>query len=271
MTANNFLTKIGKVPTGIALAFLICLLLFQGDHLFISWVGLFFALAAIWELTSLLERQKWQRVSTMASVFIISLFCKWLLSGSRESVNEFVFLSLLFWIIIGPLSLISDKRPPRFITISIGSFLIISAWLSLSILVEYDRWLLIFGIIAVCLADTFAWFFGKNFGKTLLAPKISPNKTWEGILGALFVLLIFATFIWGIYLQDTYPHWLVIVIVATICALSVLGDLVESTFKRQAGVKDSGIVFGSHGGLLDRIDSWLPVLPFLALVSSFIT
>ena len=176
---------------------------------------------------------------------------------------------MMVWIVAAPLALLRRVRVNSTLVVMLGCFSLVAAWLAVAVLAEYDRWMLIVGITALVITDVCAWFVGRTFGKLALAPRISPNKTWEGVLGALFALYLMGLVIWAAYLQDSFPHWLILVVAAATCALAVLGDLVESSLKRAAGIKDSSRLLGSHGGVLDRVDSWLPVLPFLALVSVF--
>ena len=121
--------------------------------------------------------------------------------------------------------------------------------------------LLIFFIWA---ADTGAYFAGKNFGKHKLAPSISPGKTWEGWAGgaALTLLVGWAA---GYFLPDI-PLSHRLVAAGVVAVFGPLGDLAESMLKRSAGVKDSGTFLPGHGGLLDRFDAFLLVLPVLALL-----
>ena len=105
----------------------------------------------------------------------------------------------------------------------------------------------------------------KSFGKTKLAPKISPKKTWEGVFGGLALALVVlgASFY---LLHFTREQWLpLIVLTIIIVAFSVVGDLTESIFKRLTGKKDSGRILPGHGGILDRIDGVIAVLPIALL------
>jgi phosphatidate cytidylyltransferase len=117
--------------------------------------------------------------------------------------------------------------------------------------------LLTLGVMASIWADdALAYVFGSRFGAHKLAPKISPNKSWEGVVGGLAGSLI----IWGIvaFIQVEGVTWpLAVLLALTIGTASVIGDLVESRIKRGAGVKDSGNFMPGHGGLLDRTDSML--------------
>jgi len=119
-------------------------------------------------------------------------------------------------------------------------------------------------IFFVWAADTGAYFAGKNFGKHKLAPRISPGKTWEGWAGgaALTLLVGWAA---GYFLPDI-PLSHRLVAAGVVAVFGPLGDLAESMLKRSADVKDSGTFLPGHGGLLDRFDAFLLVLPVLALL-----
>ncbi|GAA4503068.1 hypothetical protein GCM10023172_27340 [Hymenobacter ginsengisoli] len=121
-------------------------------------------------------------------------------------------------------------------------------------------------IFFVWAADTGAYFAGKNFGKHKLAPSISPGKTWEGWAGgaALTLLVGWAA---GYFLPDI-PLSHRLVAAGVVAVFGPLGDLAESMLKRSAGVKDSGTFLPGHGGLLDRFDAFLLVLPVLALLQA---
>ena len=107
-------------------------------------------------------------------------------------------------------------------------------------------------------SDSAAYFIGSSFGKHKLAPTISPKKTWEGAVGGLAgaaaVSLLFL-FIKPVQLTSYLNWWQLVIIALSISAVGLMGDLVESLFKRNTGVKDSGTIFPGHGGMLDRMDS----------------
>ncbi len=119
-------------------------------------------------------------------------------------------------------------------------------------------------IVLVWAADTGAYFAGKNFGRHKLAPGISPGKTWEGWAGG--ALLALATgWAFGQFVPDI-PLTHRLVAAGVVAVFGPLGDLAESMLKRSAGVKDSGTFLPGHGGLLDRFDAFLLVLPVLVLL-----
>ena len=123
-------------------------------------------------------------------------------------------------------------------------------------------WLL-YVMILVWGADSGAYMFGKMFGKHKLAPKVSPGKTWQGFFGGLLTAAVIS-WAYGMWAHlDVTPT--VLLICSVVAALaSVLGDLTESMFKREAGIKDSGHLIPGHGGILDRIDSLTAAVPVFA-------
>jgi phosphatidate cytidylyltransferase len=120
---------------------------------------------------------------------------------------------------------------------------------------------LLYVMVLVWLADTGGYFAGKRWGKTPLAKAISPNKTWQGVAGALALGLIWA--IIGFYLGFSGVLSLIswLLLSAASLSISIVGDLFESLFKRCYQVKDSGNLLPGHGGMLDRIDSLIAAVP----------
>jgi len=109
--------------------------------------------------------------------------------------------------------------------------------------------------------DTFAFLVGKNFGKHKLLERISPNKTIEGFIGGMVFTFLASLVLANQFTSLTQKQWLVIAGIVSI--FGVLGDLIESMFKRQAGVKDSSNLIPGHGGFLDRFDSVIFAAPFI--------
>lgn len=126
------------------------------------------------------------------------------------------------------------------------------------------RELIVLLLFLVWATDTGGYFAGKRFGHYKLAPMISPNKTWEGLLGGVGLALLLALL--GNALVFHYS-WLTAISLGLLVALiSVVGDLMVSMFKRQTGVKDTGNLFPGHGGALDRLDSMLSAAPVMMLL-----
>jgi phosphatidate cytidylyltransferase len=166
------------------------------------------------------------------------------------------FVALL-WIMLAP-----DRVSPLTAGIA-GILALVPCWLALVFLatraVPAAGWVL-FTLALVWAADTGAYFAGRFFGKVPLAPRVSPKKTWEGVLGGLIVSGLVAT---ACSLWYGELHWPFIFLCVAVAAISVVGDLTESMLKRSAGVKDSGSLFPGHGGMLDRIDSVTAAAPVL--------
>ena len=120
---------------------------------------------------------------------------------------------------------------------------------------------LLYVMVTVWLADTGGYFAGKRWGKHALAKVISPNKTWQGVYGALALVAVWAViaYLLGINGQLSLITWLMLTVITAL--FSIVGDLFESLFKRSHQVKDSGNLLPGHGGILDRIDSLLAAVP----------
>ncbi|MBB5019563.1 phosphatidate cytidylyltransferase [Chitinivorax tropicus] len=171
---------------------------------------------------------------------------------------------LLFWCILVPgwlhwkWPLAKLKSAP-----TVGWLLLLSSWLAMVQWHEQQNgpWLLLAVLMIAWVADTAAYFSGKAFGKHKLAPTISPGKSWEGVVGAFVGVTIYGVLLVQSPLGSQLGGYAMIPAIWLLTALSIMGDLLESLFKRQAGVKDSSQLLPGHGGILDRIDSQLAVLP----------
>ena len=117
--------------------------------------------------------------------------------------------------------------------------------------------------ILVWVNDSFAYLIGSQIGKQKLFPRVSPKKTVEGFLGGLFFACISSYFIATFTDTLDFTNWLILSIIVSV--FGTLGDLIESKYKRQANVKDSGVIMPGHGGLLDRLDSIIFAAPFIYL------
>lgn len=191
----------------------------------------------------------------------------------------------LIWVLGGALALRFGpthwRAIPEWLRRLLGLVLLVVAWMAM---VETKAQGLNHTLSVLCLvwaADIGAYFGGRTFGRRKLAPSISPGKSWEGVVaGALTVLLLAGAWLWvdqhiGVDSPSLYSRLLwgmgwpgMVASLLALAGLSVVGDLFESLVKRQAGAKDSSQLLPGHGGVLDRVDALLPVLPVsIALLS----
>ncbi|OWQ93281.1 phosphatidate cytidylyltransferase [Roseateles aquatilis] len=170
------------------------------------------------------------------------------------------------------------SRPLRLV---LGAVLLWAAWLALIVAKSRGVNFLLSAMCLVWMADIAAYFSGKAFGRRKLAPAISPGKSWEGAIGGLVGVIVLA-FVWVHVIDvrvdvDSASLYTVLVkrvgivsllALVFLAAMSVVGDLFESLVKRAAGAKDSSQLLPGHGGVLDRVDALLPVLPLALALSS---
>lgn len=195
-----------------------------------------------------------------AAIFALIAFLDnpshWVLKLSA-SIGGIFWLLSLFW-----LWQFNFARAPnafnRFLKLSAGSLVCIALWAALIWLhgsAQGPIWTLI-AIAVIVAADSGAYVFGVNFGKTKLAPNISPGKSWEGFWGGLVCATTLAL-ICMLFMADSASAWKFAVLGLLTGLFSVVGDLLESLLKRHAAIKDSSSLIPGHGGLLDRLDSIL--------------
>jgi phosphatidate cytidylyltransferase len=150
-----------------------------------------------------------------------------------------------------------------------GWWVLVPAWLA-AVRLQHTPALLLALLIVTWIADTAAYFTGRRFGRSKLAPLVSPGKTWEGVAGAFLGVVLYFMLLGALrlpFLPDLL-HWHVVGVFLGMTALGILGDLFESWTKREAGVKDSGTLLPGHGGLLDRIDALTSSLPLAGLAAA---
>ncbi|WP_020656597.1 phosphatidate cytidylyltransferase [Massilia niastensis] len=158
---------------------------------------------------------------------------------------------------------------------------VVGCFAAIVTLFSYSALYLLSVMAIVWFADIFAYFSGKAFGKRKLAPSISPGKSWEGAIGGCIAVLVLAAatvLFGGTALANTFAvrvqasvGWAgMFAVLILVVAASVVGDLFESQLKRRAGMKDSSNLLPGHGGVLDRIDALVPVLPLAALIGAWL-
>ncbi|MBL6648984.1 MAG: phosphatidate cytidylyltransferase [Flavobacteriaceae bacterium] len=261
--------------TALAYSSVLLLSLFYNEYLFYG-VGFICSLILVFEFIKLVSNynHKFFSRDNGKSYFIlymtfplyISLFIL-----SENKIFELFFLSIIIStnIILG-ISLIKKKLfsfsilKNRFI----GHFYLVGSlviFFSLpKIFGEYDPYIVLAFLSLIWISDSAAYVFGVTFGRRPLLKSISPKKSIEGFIGGLIfsIILSIGFFNYSI-LEISLNQWIILGILTS--CLGTLGDLVQSLFKREAGVKDSGILLPGHGGLYDRMDSIIFAAPIIYL------
>jgi phosphatidate cytidylyltransferase len=161
---------------------------------------------------------------------------------------------------------VSAPRQP--LLLLTGMLILVVPWAALVALHQLPivgAQLVLFLMVLIWAADSAAYFVGRQWGRTKLAPRISPGKTYAGVYGALIGALLCAV-LFALWIKlDAVETTRVLLICAATVVISIVGDLYESLLKRQRGLKDSGTLLPGHGGLLDRIDSLTAAAPLFTL------
>jgi phosphatidate cytidylyltransferase len=208
---------------------------------------------------------QWRRASAPAYTLLGGLTAyrntEWF-AGGRPSIEAALFLFVLG---IAAITLFTKRPMVESLPaagISCSGLILVAFPLSFAIRIHGSGTqgpaLLLFAMVIIWVGDTAAYFVGRSIGKHALAPHLSPKKTWEGtvasFLGSLIVAVIFARL-----MTLPLPHMLGMAAAGNIAGQ--VGDLLESAYKRSAGIKDSGSLLPGHGGVLDRIDALILAIP----------
>ncbi|HEU4623907.1 MAG TPA: phosphatidate cytidylyltransferase [Steroidobacteraceae bacterium] len=222
-------------------------------------------LAGAWEWSAFLRVQSLALRITYVVLIAALMAATWQLTADPAGRDFVLRLALVWWIVALGWVMFAPRRVSSWAAALAGVFALVPAWMALNRLVDFPRgpeWLL-FALILVWAADIGAFFVGRRFGRTRLAPTVSPGKTWEGVVGGALASALVAALGSGRFDQPLL--WFVPLCLAVV-AFSIVGDLTESLLKRFAGMKDSGSLFPGHGGVMDRIDSVTGAAPILLLV-----
>ena len=221
-----------------------------------------FVLAGSWEWARFAS---WQRRTRPAYVVVLALLM--LLAYPRVPLIADAVLVVAFagWVFaVG--GLVIWPRPLPSVAIAVlGAAALFPGWLLLVHIHgagPQGPWLVFAGLALVAAADIGAYFVGRAIGRTKLAPRISPGKTWEGVAGGLGLAAVAACLL-GYALG--LPLATLLAIAVASAAASVVGDLAVSMLKRNVGAKDSGSLLPGHGGVMDRIDGLTAAVPVFAL------
>lgn len=274
---------IQRILTAIVLIPLVIIALFFAPLSIFSYLIIAVCALATWEWSHFLGMVK-KTQKAIFMVLIISLLALLYLIPNDLSLKGQLFtyiicLSIVWWL-IALLLVISYPQSAKYWSKSIlikllfALFTLIPFYISMlelrSINYDIDRytgavWLL-YVFVLVWATDTGAYFAGRAIGKHKLAVKVSPGKTIEGFIGgvSLAILVCLLVYLTG-YFAISFINFLISSLLAIL--VSVLGDLTESMFKREAGIKDSGNLIPGHGGILDRIDSLTAAVPVFTALS----
>ena len=203
------------------------------------------------------------------TILIVALLVgAWIWTADRTNLLWLLGAGCIWWAVAFLWVCLAPARQQRGLTLVCGVAVLVPGFIALGRLLEVSRGfargpvLVLWLLFVVTGADIGAFFVGRRFGRLKLAPSVSPAKTWEGASGGLFTVALVA---WA---GSAYFGLPAIPVVAFGCAvgiISMVGDLVESMFKRAVGLKDSGNLLPGHGGMLDRIDSVTAAAPLYAL------
>lgn len=279
--------KTRVITAVVLLAVLLPVLFLREMALFGLVVMLFFA-AAVWEAYRLVQPQaKYGKLMPVVWALVFALPILGPALGTAERFHPMWWWAgaALAWLLLF-LPMLKTGLPPLDDPKSRGHGLLymlslVSAFMGLVALYAHSTVYLLSVLVIVWVADIGAYFSGKAFGKRKLAPSISPGKSWEGAIGGC--VMVTALAVLSVFLMDRAP-WLadtfavhvavvwgwggLILVLVGLVAFSIAGDLAESQLKRRAGLKDSSNLLPGHGGVLDRIDALVPVLPLAALIDA---
>ncbi|MET0963454.1 MAG: phosphatidate cytidylyltransferase [Noviherbaspirillum sp.] len=265
-----------RVITALILLAILLAVVWTGSALLFNAVIVLFFGAALWESARLFKGR-----APVVSAVLWSVVLVWLLVRyPGEAAYPLSMLCVAIWAIrLAPA--LGLGLPPlesfanRLVSVVYGTA-IVGCFIAIAALYGRSPLYLLSVMAIVWIADIGAYFSGKAFGRRKLAPSISPGKSWEGAIGgAIAVLVLTSASVYSPALQDTFASHLqrslgwagMLVVMLLVVAASVVGDLFESMLKRRAGMKDSSSLLPGHGGVLDRIDALVPVLPLAALIA----
>jgi phosphatidate cytidylyltransferase len=249
-----------RIITALISLVLISVVLFALPAQYAEWLIGLLLVAGAWEWSGFLKMTNSATRGAYTAIVAAGLLLIYIVVP--EQTLLVLQIACVWWIVAFLWTFMFPTEIPMPVRWICGLLVIIPLYAALILLFRLGVDYLIFTLLIVWAADAGAYFAGKMFGRVKLAPAISPGKTWEGVIGGLLLVgaLAAAVAIW----RDL-PIGVFLPFCLGVAALSVVGDLTVSMFKRTAGVKDSGSLFPGHGGVLDRVDSVAAAAPLFAL------
>ncbi|HEY5809965.1 MAG TPA: phosphatidate cytidylyltransferase [Povalibacter sp.] len=247
-----------RVITALLLAPFAVLVILWIPHAITSLVLALLVLAGAWEWAAFAGSVSTAGRFLYTAAVAIVIAGLWIAGASHPRFDTVLYVALIWWLIALFWVAFFPNRVNRVAAIAAGFLVLVPAWLALVRLHEQAPQLVLFLVLLVVAADVGAYFGGRQFGRHKLAPRVSPGKTWEGVVGGL-VAAAAMTACAAIWLKISAPSFVAICIVVVMA--SIVGDLTESLFKRHVGLKDSGSLLPGHGGVLDRVDSVTAAAP----------
>jgi len=263
-----------RVITALVLLAILLPILYLNNFFAFATVTVVFFAAGIWEGFRLFRSN---RPELLAGVWTVAFAFIVFVTG-LPSVRALFGLCVALWVIrfVPALGLGLPKLETagnRLLSVTY-SLAVLGCFIAIVSLFQHSPLYLLSVMAIVWIADIGAYFAGKGFGRHKLAPSISPGKSWEGAIGGWLAVLVVGaivamyvdgdTFVGRLYAQFGWLGF--VAVMSLLVAASVVGDLFESQLKRRAGIKDSSNLLPGHGGVLDRIDALIPVLPLAALI-----
>ncbi|MFM7432195.1 MAG: phosphatidate cytidylyltransferase [Gammaproteobacteria bacterium] len=253
-----------RALTAIVLAAALLLVLFALPASFTTLLVALVVLSGAWEWSAFLRLS--QPLWRYAYLLLVGLgyLVAWQSTQTPGALSLLMGVAAIWWLVALAWVMFAPTREGRLVTAIAGLCVIVPAGVALQRLrfEENGAWLLLFALVIVMAADIGAYFAGNRFGRLRLAPKVSPGKSWEGVIGGVIASLVVAAI--GAYFL-VWPLTAVLLTGAAAAAFSVVGDLTESLMKRHSGLKDSGGLLPGHGGVLDRFDSLSAGVPIFVL------
>jgi phosphatidate cytidylyltransferase len=219
-------------------------------------------LAGAWEWSAFLRPSvSIARVAYVAMMALLLLGARYV-ATDPDGRHLILITAMLWWLVALGWIIFAPRSVAPWSAGLAGVLALVPAWIALVWLryLPHGEYWVLFTLLLVWGADIGAYFAGHRFGRTRLAPSVSPGKTWEGVVGgfALSGIVAVAGSAWF-----ALPLYAFVPLCLAAVGFSIVGDLTESLLKRFAGVKDSGTLFPGHGGVMDRIDSVTGAAPVL--------